>query len=148
MTYTGLDRAIALASEKFIGVQDKSAKPYILHCLEVMNNVKKYNDVELQIAAVLHDIVEDTDITFDNLEELGYSPRVIKIIKHVTREDCVSYDDEIARICNDQDSIKVKMADLEHNSSILRLKGIRQKDLERIQKYHRAYFILEAHLKN
>lgn len=146
MPYTGLDRAIALASEKFIGVQDKSAEPYILHCLEVMNNVKKYNDVELQIAAVLHDIVEDTDITFDNLEELGYSPRVIKIIKHVTREDCVSYDDEIARICNDQDSIKVKMADLEHNSSILRLKGIRQKDLERIQKYHRAYFILEAHL--
>ena len=148
MTYTGLDRAIALASEKFVGIYDKSGEPYILHCLQVMNNVKKYNDVELQIAAVLHDIVEDTDITFDNLEELGYSPRVIKIIKHVTREDGVSYDDEIARICNDQDSIKVKMADLEHNSSILRLKGIRQKDLERIQKYHRAYFILEAHLKN
>ena len=148
MTYTGLDRAIALASEKFVGVYDKSGEPYILHCLQVMNNVKKWNDVELQIAAVLHDIVEDTDITFDNLEELGYSPRVIKIIKHVTREDGVSYDDEIARICNDQDSIRVKMADLEHNSSILRLKGIRQKDLERIQKYHRAYFILTAHLKN
>lgn len=148
MTYTGLDRAIALASEKFVGVYDKSGEPYILHCLQVMNNVKKYNDVELQIAAVLHDIVEDTDITFDNLEELGYSPRVIKIIKHVTREDDISYDDEIARICNDQDSIRVKMADLEHNISILRLKGIRQKDLERIQKYHRAYFILEAHLKN
>jgi (p)ppGpp synthase/HD superfamily hydrolase len=148
MTYTGLDRAIALASEKFIGIYDKSGEPYILHCLQVMTNVKKYNDIELSIAAVLHDIVEDTDITFDNLEELGYSPRVIKIIKHVTREDDISYDDEIARICNDQDSIKVKMADLEHNSSILRLKGIRQKDLERIQKYHRAYFILQAHLKN
>lgn len=148
MTYTGLDKAIALAAEKFVGVYDKSGEPYILHCLQVMNNVKKWNDIELQIAAALHDIVEDTDITFDDLEELGYSPRVIKIIKHVTREDDISYDDEIARICNDQDSIKVKMADLEHNSSILRLKGIRQKDLERIQKYHRAYFILQAHLKN
>lgn len=148
MTYTGLDRAIALASEKFVGIYDKSGEPYILHCLEVMKNVKKWNDVELQIAAVLHDIVEDTDIEFDDLEEMGYSPRVIKIIKHITREDGVSYDDEIARICNDQDSIRVKMADLEHNSSILRLKGIRQKDLERIQKYHRAYFILQAHLKN
>ena len=148
MTYTGLDRAIALASEKFVGVYDKSGEPYILHCLQVMNNVRKYNDAELSIAGVLHDIVEDTDITFDNLEELGYSPRVIKIIKHVTREDDISYDDEISRICNDQDSIRVKMADLEHNSSILRLKGIRQKDLERIQKYHRAYFILQAHLKN
>lgn len=146
MTYTGLDKAIALASEKFVGIYDKSGEPYILHCLQVMNNVKKYNDIELSIAAVLHDIVEDTDITFDDLEEMGYSPRVIKIIKHVTREDGISYDDEIARICNDQDSIKLKMADLEHNSSILRLKGIRQKDLERIQKYHRAYFILQAHL--
>lgn len=148
MTYTGLDRAIALASEKFVSIYDKSGEPYILHCLEVMNNVKKWNDVELQIAAVLHDIVEDTDIEFEDLEEMGYSPRVIKIIKHITREDGVSYDDEIARICNDQDSIRVKMADLEHNSSILRLKGVRQKDLERIQKYHRAYFILQAHLKN
>ena len=146
MKYTGLDAAIALAASKFVGVFDKSGEPYILHCLQVMQNVKKYNDVELEIAAVLHDIVEDTDITFDDLEERGYSPRIIKIIKHVTREDEISYDDEIARICNDQDSIKVKMADLEHNSSILRLKGIRQKDLERIQKYHKAYFILQAHL--
>lgn len=146
MKYTGLDAAIALAASKFVGVFDKSGEPYILHCLQVMQNVKKYNDVELEIAAVLHDIVEDTDITFDDLEERGYSPRIIKIIKHVTREDEISYDDEIARICNDQDSIKVKMADLEHNSSILRLKGIRQKDLERIQKYHKEYFILQAHL--
>ena len=146
MKYTGLDAAIALAASKFVGVFDKSGEPYILHCLQVMQKVKKYNDVELEIAAVLHDIVEDTDISFDDLEERGYSPRVIKIIKHVTREDEISYDDEIARICNDQDSIKVKMADLEHNSSILRLKGIRQKDLERIQKYHKAYFILQAHL--
>ena len=148
MMYIGLDRAIALAAEKFVGKYDKSGEPYILHCLEVMNNVKKWNDVELEIAAVLHDIVEDTETTFEDLEELGYSPRVIKIIKHVTRASWDSYEDEIARICNDQDSIRVKMADLEHNSSILRLKGIRQKDLERIQKYHRAYFILEAHLKN
>ena len=146
MKYTGLDAAIALAASKFVNKFDKSGEPYILHCLQVMQNVKKYNDIELEIAAVLHDIVEDTDISFDDLEERGYSPRVIKIIKHVTREDEISYDDEIARICNDQDSIKVKMADLEHNSSILRLKGIRQKDLERIQKYHKAYFILQAHL--
>ncbi len=146
MKYTGLDAAIALAASKFVGVFDKSGEPYILHCLQVMQNVKKYNDVDLEIAAVLHDIVEDTDITFQDLEDLGYSPRVIKIIKHVTREDNISYDNEIARICNDQDSIKVKMADLEHNSSILRLKGIRQKDLERIQKYHKAFFILQAHL--
>lgn len=147
MKYTGLDEAIALAATKFVGVYDKSGEPYIKHCLEVMNNLKKYNDVELEIAGVLHDIVEDTDITIDKLSELGYSPRVIKIVGNVTREDGISYEKEIERICNDQDSIKVKSADLEHNSSILRLKGIAEKDLTRIQKYHKAYFILQAHLK-
>ena len=50
MKYTGLDRAIALAAEKFIGKYDKSGEPYILHCLQVMNNVKKWNDVELEIS--------------------------------------------------------------------------------------------------
>lgn len=145
--YTGLDQAIALAATKFVGVYDKSGEPYILHCLTVMENVKKWGDVELQIAAVLHDIVEDTEVTLEDLRKWGYSPRVVKIVDHVSKREGNSYDEEIARICNDQDSIKVKMGDLEHNSSILRLKGVREKDLQRIQKYHKAYFTLKNHLE-
>lgn len=145
-----LGAAIALAAEQFIGKYDKSGEPYILHCLAVMENVKKYNDVELSIAAVLHDIVEDTKITLYDLEHLyGFTRRVCRIISDVTfPSKCTDeeYMSKILKICDNQDAIKVKMADLEHNSLILRLKGISPKDLNRIQKYHKAYGILKLHL--
>lgn len=145
-----LGAAIALAAEQFIGKYDKSGEPYILHCLAVMENVKKYDDVELQIAAVLHDIVEDTKITLYDLEHLyGFTKRVCKMISDVTfKKGCTDeeYMAQILRICESQDSIKLKMADLEHNSLILRLKGITEKDQARTKKYHTAYFILKAKL--
>lgn len=145
--YTGLDSAIALAATTFQGIYDKSGKPCILHCIQVMENVSKWNDVDLQIAAMLHDIIEDTPIDEKQLLEMGYSPRVVSIISAVTFPKGCDYDDKILEICNDQDAIKVKMADLEHNSQILRMKGISRKDLDRIQKYHKAYFILSNHLE-
>lgn len=146
-----LGSAIALAAEKFEGKYDKSGEPYILHCLAVMENVKKWDDIELQIAAVLHDIVEDTKITIYDLKNLyGFSQRVCNIISAVTFPKCTT-EEYLSRIlnvvCNDQDSIKVKMADLEHNSLILRMKGITDKDMERLKKYHKAYYILKAHLE-
>jgi len=146
-----LANAIALASrlferEKF---NDKSDQPYILHCLEVRRNVMKYEDVDLEIAAVLHDVVEDTHYTLDMLRIEGYSERVVNIVDGLTRrfDKGESYDDFISRILNSQDNIKVKMGDIEHNSLILRLKGIRQKDLDRVVKYSKAYYILKSHLK-
>ena len=145
-----LGAAIALAAEQFVGKYDKSGEPYILHCLAVMENVKKYDDVELQIAAVLHDIVEDTKITLYDLEHLyGFTKRVCDIISKVTfKKGCSDeeYMTQILRICDSQDAIKVKMADLEHNSLILRLKGITEKDQARTKKYHTAYFILKSKL--
>ena len=142
--------AIALAAEQFVGKYDKSGEPYILHCLAVMENVKKYDDVELQIAAVLHDIVEDTKITLYDLEHLyGFTKRVCKMISAVTfKKGCTDeeYMAQILKICDSQDAIKIKMADLEHNSLILRLKGITEKDQARTKKYHTAYFILKAKL--
>ena len=144
--YLGLDSAIALAANKFEGICDKGGEPYILHCIQVMENVRKWDDVELQIAAVLHDIIEDTNITAEDLLGMGYSPRVVRIVQAVTFPKGCDYDDKILEICDDQDAIKVKMADLEHNSQILRMKGISRKDLDRNEKYHRSYFILEKHL--
>ena len=141
--------AIALAANKFVGKYDKSGEPYILHCLEVMNNVKKWDDPELEMAAILHDIVEDTDVTFEKLEEMGFTKRVIDILKLVTfppKPTLEEYMLQILQICDSQDAIKVKMADLEHNSLILRMKGINEKDMARVQKYHKAYYMLKAHL--
>lgn len=146
-----LGAAIALAAEQFVGKYDKSGEPYILHCLAVMENVKKWDDVELQMAAVMHDIVEDTKITTYDLKNLyGFSQRVCNIISDVTFPKC-STEEYLSRIlnvvCCNQDSIKVKMADLEHNSLILRMKGITDKDMDRLKKYHKAYYILKAHLE-
>ena len=146
-----LAKAIALAAEKFESGVDKSGEPYILHCIQVMENVRKWDDVELQIAAVLHDIVEDTNVTLYDLEHLyGFSKRVCKIVRNVTFPKCTN-EEYLARVlnvvCLDQDSIKVKMADLEHNSLILRMKGITDKDMARLKKYHKAYYILKAHLE-
>ena len=145
--YLGLDSAIVLAATSFEGKYDKGNEPYILHCIQVMENVRKWDDVELQIAAVLHDIIEDTKITAEKLLDMGYSPRVVRIVQAVTFPKDCDYDDKILEVCNDQDAIKVKMADLEHNSLILRMKGIRRKDLDRIEKYQRSYFILKNHLE-
>lgn len=145
--YLGLDSAIALAATSFEGEYDKGGEPYILHCIQVMENVRKWDDVDLYIAAILHDIIEDTKITAENLLDMGYSPRVVRIVQAVTFPKDCDYDARILEVCNNQDAIKVKMADLEHNSLILRMKGIRRKDLDRIEKYQRAYFILKHHLE-
>lgn len=147
--YKNLGNAIALASRLFEDSKfdDKSGEPYILHCLEVRRNVMKWDDRELEIAAVLHDVVEDTHYTLEMLLEEGYSPRVVKIVDGLTRRPNETYEEFIDRILNSQDDIKCKMGDIEHNSLILRLKGVREKDLARIVKYNKAYFLLKSHLE-
>ncbi len=149
MEYQNLGNAIALASKLFESSKfdDKSGEPYILHCLEVRRNVMKWDDRELEIAAILHDVVEDTHYTLQMLLDDGYSTRVVKIVNYLTKPDTEQYQDFIDRILNDQDAIKVKMGDIEHNSLILRLKGVRQKDLDRIVKYNKAYYLLKSHLE-
>ena len=141
-----LDQAIALAAAQFQGKFDKGGKPYILHCLHVMNNVDQ-NDEELMIIAVLHDLVEDTPMVFNDLHQMGFSSRVISALYLLTRGDDEPYSEYIEGICSNEDAIRVKMADLEHNSDITRLKGLRDKDLRRIEKYHRAYEKLKENLK-
>ena len=145
-----LSAAIAIAADAFVGKYDKSGEPYILHCLEVMKNVSKWEDDDLRIAAVLHDVLEDTSISAGDLKGVyGFNDRVISTVLAVTfKKNCTDeeYMMQILKICENQDAIKVKMADLEHNSLILRMKGIDDKAMARTKKYHKAYYILKAHL--
>lgn len=136
-----LATAFAVTSAAFENVFDKSGEPYILHCLQVMQNVSKWQDNELSIIALLHDLVEDTKWTFSELEPL-FSIRIITALKLLTHEKGVPYATYIINMCNNLDAIKVKMGDLEHNSAIFRLKGLKEKDLQRIEKYHKAYITL------
>lgn len=136
-----LAKAIALASELFVDSTDRGNVPYIMHCLEVMNNVG--NDPELKMIGVLHDVVEDTHVTHKDLMIMGFSYRVLQALELLTHEEDVPYEDYIAAISGNRDAIIVKMADLTHNSDIRRLKGITEKDLARMKKYHTSYTFLK-----
>jgi (p)ppGpp synthase/HD superfamily hydrolase len=133
-----LSKAIILATNAHAGQSDKGGVPYILHPLKVMHYLKS-SDEELQCIAVLHDVVEDTNTTWQDLVEAGMSLRVIQALMALTKMPGQSYQGykDAVKACDD--AILVKMADLRHNSDIRRLKGISEKDLARIAKYNAFY---------
>ena len=136
-----LGKAIKIAAEAFENVKDKGGQPYILHCLRVIDNLHT-KDEELKTIAVLHDVLEDTKITADDLRFIGFKNRVVSALELLTHVENLSYDDYIKAISFNEDARLVKLADLKDNSDITRLKGLRKKDLERMEKYHRSYIYL------
>jgi hypothetical protein len=138
-----LDKAIKIASEAFEGDHDKGGVPYIMHCLHVMRQVKDLG-VEAQIAAVLHDLLEDkpSEWTAEALIEEGFNRHTVSLIALLTHKDGEPYMDYIMRVSVSPIARAIKMADLRHNSDIHRMKGLRDKDFERLKKYHKAYAFL------
>ncbi len=138
-----LSKAIAIVAEGFKDRYDKGGQPYILHCLRVMNSLHT-RDEELQSIAILHDCVEDNICTFEELQKYGFSNRVIRavdILTHRKDEDYLKV--YIKKVSLNNDARLVKLADLEDNSRITRLKGLNKSDFERIEKYHIAYTYLK-----
>jgi (p)ppGpp synthase/HD superfamily hydrolase len=147
-----LSKMLLLVTTRFDGVFDKSGQPYILHLLKVMHYCKT-DDEELQCIALGHDFIEDI-FEHDHLagyallRREGFSERVIQGIRRMTKVEGETEEAYIAKVSESIDSIRVKLADLRHNSDIRRLKGLREKDFERMQKYHRMYLKLkEAELE-
>ena len=130
-----LERAIELAVEHHKGQSDKAGKPYILHPLRLMMSVDKDDE---KIVAVMHDIVEDTEITLDDLRNEGFSDEVLSAIECISKKDGEDYDSFIERISHNPLAIRVKLADLEDNMDKTRLSDVTEKDLERLEKYKRA----------
>lgn len=133
--------AIALAAKEFEYKTDKSGEPYIMHCLRVMNGM---NTNDEKVIAILHDVVEDTEVTFEELLNLGFSYGVVADILLLTHENGVPYQEYIHNIGVSPRAAKVKRADLKDNSDITRLKGLTKKDHDRISKYHTAYTYLKS----
>ena len=130
-----LNKAIEIANRTHAGQHDKAGEPYILHPLRVMLGL----ETELErICGVLHDVVEDSDISFEYLLGEGFSEEVIDVLDHITKRDGESYDDFIGRIIDNKIACKVKLADLHDNMDITRIKNPRPEDIERIKKYKRA----------
>jgi len=134
-----LDKAIAITAEAFVGRFDKGGKPYILHCLYVMEQIKHTGDDEIMMSAIMHDLVEDTNYTVNCLGNLGFSLRVQRLVDLLTHNPNDSYDEYLERIKSDKDAIKIKLGDLKHNSQITRMKGLGDKDFARLEKYCKAY---------
>ena len=131
-----LERAIAIAAKAHEGQLEKGGLPYVLHPLRLM---MRMTSLEAKMAAVLHDVVEDTEWTLDMLAREGFPAEVLDAVDSLTHRSEEPYEDYVARAARHPIARQVKLADLEDNMNIMRLAELRDKDLERIRKYHRAW---------
>jgi len=134
-----LERAIAIAVEAHQGQTDKAGAPYILHPLRVMLSLAT---TEERIAGVLHDVVEDSNWTFEALEQEGFSTSIIEALKAVTKLEGEEYADFVLRASRNAIGAKVKLADLTDNSDMSRIPQPTEKDFKRLEKYQRAIRVL------
>lgn len=117
---------------------DKANVPYIYHPIHIAEQM----ETELEcIVALLHDVVEDTDITFNDLEK-EFPKEVIDLLKILTHDKKIDYIEYIKKVKTNPIATKIKIADLKHNSDITRLENITTTDLKRIEKYKKALEIL------
>ena len=131
-----LDRAIQIAVEAHSGGTDRGGKADILHPIGVM---MRCETDEEKIVAILHDVVEDTDWTFEALHEEGFTDTIIEALKTVTKHsEDEHYDEFIQRCLKNEIGRKVKIADLIENLDVTRIGELTNKDIERINKYKRA----------
>jgi len=140
-----LATAISIAVDAHKGQFDKGGNAYILHALKVMHYVRS-DEEEVQCIAVLHDVIEDSDVTYEDLRLAGMSDRVIVGVICLTKIKGQTAEEYIQRVLSNRDAMLVKMADLRHNTDIRRLKGVTEKDIKRIEKYHQMYLRIKEAL--
>lgn len=145
MIYTDqTKKALKLCFEAHKDQLDKSGMPYVFHPLHVAEQMK---DEITTIVALLHDVVEDTHYTLDDLRGMGFPAEAIDALRLLTHDPAVPYMDYVAAIKPNPVARAVKLADLNHNSDLSRLDTIDEKTLERVQKYHAAIALLETKSK-
>ena len=131
-----LERAIAIAVEAHQGQKDKAGEPYILHPLRLMLQMQSETD---KIVAVLHDVVEDSGRSLDDLRTEGFSAEVLEAVSTLTKKNDVSYEEYIDSIKTHPVARRVKLADLRDNMDITRISDVTERDLKRLSKYHKAW---------
>ncbi|HEY8428685.1 MAG TPA: HD domain-containing protein [Sandaracinaceae bacterium] len=137
-------RAVAIAAEAHLGQYDKAGAPYVYHPLRLM--MRAATDEE-KMVAVLHDVVEDSPWTLEELAREGFPRRVLRAIEALTKREGESYDAFIERIAKDRLATRVKLLDLEDNSDLSRLREPTDADRARVEKYARAIRRLRAELE-
>lgn len=131
-----LDKAIQIAVKAHAGQTRKNGDPYILHPIRVMLRLETETE---RIIGILHDVVEDTDVTFERLAEEGFGEHILSALKRLTHAKEVPYEDYVDQIATNPLARAAKLADLEDNMNLRELPELTEKDLAREAKYHRAW---------
>ena len=142
MIYTPMTKlALKLCFEAHKDQIDKSGMPYVFHPFHL---AEQMTDEKTTIVALLHDVIEDTEYTLEDLRKIGFAEDVLFAISLMTHADDVPYMDYVAQIKTNPIAREVKLADLKHNSDMSRLDRIAPKDEERAKKYRKAIELLET----
>lgn len=131
-----LETALKIATEAHSGQTERNGQPYIGHPLRVMERVETEEE---KIVAILHDVVEDTAWTFEQLTKAGFPPHIIAALDCVTRREGEDYSAFVERSAANPLARRVKLADLEDNMDVRRLSEVTEKDRQRLNKYLAAY---------
>lgn len=134
-----LTKAINIAIVAHNDLEDKVGKPYITHVMRVMERCKTEEE---KIVAALHDVVEDTSTSIDDLRKEGFSEKVLAAVIAITQNKGETKANYIERIRENPLAIRVKLNDLEDNMDIRRLPEISDTDVERLRKYLQIYRLL------
>jgi len=129
-----VETAVQMALDAHEGQTDKSGGTYILHPLRLMQKVETREE---KMVALLHDVVEDSERTFEDLEE-EFSEEIISAVKSMTKKDGETYKEFIQRARQNDIAREVKKADIRDNLNVERLEELEDSDLQRIKKYHRS----------
>jgi (p)ppGpp synthase/HD superfamily hydrolase len=131
-----LEKAITIAVQAHAGQKDRYGAPYILHPLRVMSHV---NTTVEKIIAILHDVVEDTQWTFEELAREGFGEEIVEALDCVTRRKGEAYEKFVDRSVGNSLARRVKLADLRDNMELGRADHLKPKDVERFNKYLKAW---------
>ena len=135
-----IEKSLEIALKAYAGQTDKAGETYILHPLRLMARMETEEEKSV---ALLHDVIEDSDYTAEDLINNGIPNNVVDAVLSLTKQNGENYEKFIERVLKNKLASKIKIVDIEDNINILRLNTINNKDLERIAKYHKAWQTLK-----
>ena len=135
-----IEKSLEIALKAYAGQTDKAGETYILHPLRLMARMETEEEKSV---ALLHDVIEDSDYTAEDLINNGIPTNVVDAVLSLTKQNGENYEKFIERVLKNKLASKIKIVDIEDNINILRLNTINNKDLERIAKYHKAWQTLK-----
>ena len=140
MIYTPMTKkALKLCFDSHKDQLDKSGMPYVFHPFHL---AEQMTDENTTVVALLHDVVEDTGCTLEDIAQMGFSADVIEALKLMTHDDETPYMEYVERLKHNSIARAVKLADLAHNSDMTRLEAVDDRALKRVEKYAAAIRLL------